>query len=214
MPKKLYRSCFCSSESEAHCIQSSMEVGKKGFSLNNAASSKRVGAEQNCSTRKIPKVGDMKMESPRQSVITRPQTNAPVNMCVYKITDASGDVWPSFPDTKLWQIQINHDARPSVSVAVVQGLNDYLKQTPGAPENVQKLQSEAGIKIVLTNLDDPDSLGCFVQYRVGLYVAGEFESMVNAFMLLDGYLQFKMKQLARASHFEGTSFVLPSNKLG
>ena len=180
-----------------------MEAGKKGFSLSNAASSKRVGAEQS-STRKIPKVCDMKMETPRQNATTRPQTNAPVNMCVYKITDASGDVWPAFPDTKLWQIQIDHDARPSVSVAVVQGLNDYLKQTPGAPDNVQKLQIDAGIKLVLTNLDDPDSLGCFVQYRVGLYVAGEFESLTNAFMLLDGYLQFKMKQLARASPFEGS----------
>ena len=23
----------------------------------------------------------------------------------YKVTDASGDVWAAFPDTKLWQIQ-------------------------------------------------------------------------------------------------------------
>ena len=64
------------------------------------------------------------------------------------------------------------------------------------PENVQKLQAEAGIKLVLTNLDrrrnpvrfapthlctslllflpqdDPENLGCFVQYRVAFYVAG------------------------------------------
>ena len=52
--------------------------------------------------------------------------------------------------------QLDHDARPSVSVAIVQGLNDYLKSAPGLPENVQKLQNEAGIKLVLTNLEDPD----------------------------------------------------------
>ena len=47
-----------------------------------------------------------------------------------------------------------------------------------------------------------NSLGCFVQYRVSFYVAGEIESLTNAFMLLDGYLQYKNKQLARATPFE------------
>ena len=132
-----------------------MEAAKKGFSLSNATSSKRASGEQQGAARKIPKVAEMKLEAPRQNV-SRAQTNAPVNMCVYKITDESGDVWPAFPDTKLWQIQVDHDARPSVSVAIVQGLNDYLKSAPGLPENVQKLQNEAGIKLVLTNLEDPD----------------------------------------------------------
>ena len=45
-------------------------------------------------------------------------------------------------------------------------------------------------------------LGCFVQYRVAFYVAGELESLNNAFMLIDGYLQYKNKQLARATPFE------------
>ena len=52
--------------------------------------------------------------SPAQNV-SRPQSNAPVNICVYKATDSSGDVWPQFPDTKLWQVQLDHDARPSGS---------------------------------------------------------------------------------------------------
>ena len=47
-----------------------------------------------------------------------------------------------------------------------------------------------------------NSLGCFVQYRVAFYVAGELESLNNAFMLIDGYLQYKNKQLARATPFE------------
>ena len=81
-----------------------MEAAKKGFSLSNAASSKRASGEPQGAARKIPKVAEMK-EAPRQNV-SRAQTNAPVNMCVYKITDQSGDVWPAFPDTKLWQIQV------------------------------------------------------------------------------------------------------------
>ena len=47
-----------------------------------------------------------------------------------------------------------------------------------------------------------NSLGCFVQYRVSFYMAGEIESLDNACMLLDGYLQYKNKQLARATPFE------------
>ena len=37
---------------------------------------------------------------------------------------------------------------------------------------------------------------------MAFYVAGELESLNNAFMLIDGYLQYKNKQLARATPFE------------
>ena len=47
----------------------------------------------------------MKLEAPRQNTPRPQSTNAPVNICVFKGTDASGDVWPQYPDTKLWQIQ-------------------------------------------------------------------------------------------------------------
>ena len=67
---------------------------------------------------------------------------------------------------------------------------------------MQKLQQEAGIKLVLTNTEDPDSIGTFVQYRAAFYVAGEMESVVNFFLLLDGYFNFKARQLARATPFE------------
>ena len=40
-----------------------------------------------------------------------------------------------------------------VSVNIIGGLNEFLKTSPSMPENVQKLQAEAGIKLVLTNLD-------------------------------------------------------------
>ena len=50
----------------------------------------------------------MKLEAPRQNNTPRPQSNAPVNICAYKVTDSSGDVWPEYPDTKLWQIQAGY----------------------------------------------------------------------------------------------------------
>ena len=48
----------------------------------------------------------------------------------------------NYPDTKLWQIQVEHDARPSISINIIQSLNDYLKGSAGLPDNVQKLQTE------------------------------------------------------------------------
>ena len=41
---------------------------------------------------------------------------APLNICVYKITDRASDAWSAFEganDAKLWQIQLDHAARPS-----------------------------------------------------------------------------------------------------
>ena len=41
---------------------------------------------------------------------------------------------------------------------------------------------QAGIKIILTTLDDPDKLACFKQYRICFYVAGEAEALTNAYL--------------------------------
>jgi len=54
----------------------------------------------------------------------------------------------------------------------------------------------------MTNQDDPDGLGCFKQYRVAWYVAGEIDQVNNFFSLLDNYLLHKQKQMARATPFE------------
>ena len=120
----------------------------------------------------------------------------------------AGDLWAQFKDstTELWQVQIDQDARTSVTVSIVNQLNDFLKEnartSPGLPDSVQKLQAEAGIKLVIANTEDPDGIGSFVQYRVAFYVAGDSDALTNFFMLLDGYLNYKSKQLARATPFQ------------
>ena len=81
-----------------------MEGKKGGFSLSSAVSAKRGGEQQGPAPRKIPKVGEsvdghasqphippsyrarmggarMKAEAPRQQNQSRPQSNAPVNLC-------------------------------------------------------------------------------------------------------------------------------------
>ena len=187
------------------------EATPSKFSLSaTVAGSKRsadAAASPAKALRKVPKVSEMKMME-KAPVATRATTSAPVVICVYKVSDNAGDLWAMYKDsnTKLWQVQIEHDARPSISVSIVRQFDEYLKDnaktTPGMPDSVQKLQQEAGIKLVLTNTEDPDSIGTFVQYRAAFYVAGEMESVVNFFLLLDGYFNFKARQLARATPFE------------
>ena len=173
---------------------------QKKFSLEKAvAGNKRVVETPEKPAKKIPKVSQMSPAEPRPQRVT---TNAPVAICVYPVTDSAGDLWSQYKDTheKLWQIQVDHDARPSISVNIRRSLEEYLKDSKdGLPETIQKLQSECGIKLTMTGKDDTDSLGCFVQYRIGFYVAGDVGSLVNFFLFFDGYLAFKAKQFARAT---------------
>ena len=162
------------------------------FSLDKAAGGKRP-AQENTSpqqaVKKIPKVSQMQPAEPRPQ---RATTNAPVVICVYPVTDSAGDLWAQFKDTneKLWQVQVDHDARPSISVNIRRSFEEYLKENGGSEaDTIQNLQSKAGIKLTMTGKDDTDSLGCFVQYRIAWYVAGGPAALENFFLLFDGYMQ-------------------------
>ena len=177
------------------------------FTLSAAAVGKKRQAETAQKQSKVPKVSEMKAMETRAPT-PRTSTNAPVNVCCYKVGDNAGDMWALYKETqtKLWQVQVDHDARPSISINIVNQFNEFLKdnatKSPGLPDSVQKLQQDAGIKLVLANTEDPDGIGTFVQYRVAFYMAGDAESLTNFFMLFDGYLNFKAKQLARATPFD------------
>ena len=69
--------------------------------------------------------------------------------------------------------EVDHDARPSISVNIRRALEEFLKENAKTlPDSLSKLNSDCGIKLVLTSKDDKDNLGCFIQYRVAFYVAG------------------------------------------
>ena len=137
------------------------------------------------------------MESvPRMARPQRLPAVAPFVVCIYKagrlpirphscagsgcgppatqVTDHAADLWNNYEGTeaKLFQIQMEHQARPSALFNVRDSFNDFLKENArsnaGMPDTVQKLQAEAGIKLIMTNQDDPDSIGCFVQYRLSV----------------------------------------------
>ena len=83
---------------------------KKTFSLEKAVAGNKRALETPEKVRKIPKVSQMTPTEPRPQRVT---TNGPVIICVYPVTDSAGDLWAQYKDTdeKLWQVQVDHDAR-------------------------------------------------------------------------------------------------------
>ena len=82
---------------------------------------------------KIPKASEMTMveRTPRQANIAQSLPSwAPVVVCVYKVTDEAGDVWKVFEEAKgvqLWQVQVQHEARPSITFGIRESFNDFLR---------------------------------------------------------------------------------------
>ena len=155
----------------------------------------------------IPKASQLTVEQSRP-VIQRRLASAPCVVCIYKVTDTASDAWGSITDTSaaLFQVQVEHTARPSVVFDIVRAFNDFLKdahaEDGAVPATVSELSTHAGIRIVVTSTEDPDGLGCFVQWRTGFYVAGSEESLQNFIFLLDGFFVWKEKKMARGQTYE------------
>ena len=91
---------------------------------------------------------------------------APLNMCIYKVTDNAGDVWSKFKDctmTKLWQIQFDHNAIPSISYQLGNVLDEFHKEKSSAneeyPKNRDELFRDGGVVLEFSNSNDPDNAG-------------------------------------------------------
>ena len=66
------------------------------------------------------------------------------------------------------------------------------------PVTLQDMQS-SGIKLVLTDSQDPDGVGTFVQWRAAFYVVGDpnAKPVQNFLLLLDEWWTFKSKTMGR-----------------
>ena len=96
----------------------------------------------------------------------------------------------------LYQVQVDHaNVRPSVTFDIVGNFNSFLKQLNqedgGIPGSLSDL-GRHGIKLVLTNGEDPDQQGCFVQYRAAFYIAGKIDALRNFMYLLDVSLLYNL----------------------
>ena len=183
-----------------------------GISTSKSTGNKRVASSSAIGkAAKIPKANELTIEpGPRpQQVPQRLPATAPVEVAIYKVTDQAGDLWSQYEDTAaaLWQVQVKHDARPSVVFDMHGSFNDFLAtanaEEKSIPSSMQELQRVAGIKLVLTDAQDPEMVG-FVHWRAAFYVAGDpTENPVRNFLnLLDGYFKHKAEKAARKQPFE------------
>jgi len=111
-------------------------------------------------------------QAPRPQKQVRLPTSAPVVVCVYLVSESAADVWASMYENatgvSVWQVQLDHAARPNVLYDQVSSWNDFLKKTHDddetVPASLRELQDQCGCKLVIADSTDPDAVG-FVQWR-------------------------------------------------
>jgi len=146
--------------------------------------------------------------TPQRATAQRLPVLAPVVVAVYRYTNRARDVWDSVVDESaaLYQIQIKHDAKPSICYELYSSFNDFLasahEENSDLPQTLADLARQALIRLVITNADDPDGVGTYIRWRTAFYCAGSFESLLNAFLLLDEFFVWKEKQMAKEQPFE------------
>ena len=119
-------------------------------------------------TKKVPTVKSLVMMeiAPNSKAQKRRPDVAPLNICIYKVTDNAGDVWSMFKNcasTKLWQIQFEHDAMPSISFQLGNALDEFLKEKSSTdedyPKNRDELLKGGGVSLRFSNNNDPENVG-------------------------------------------------------
>ena len=186
-----------------------MEAPRCRFKADAAASrqaTKRQPGEvpSEAPTAKVPRACDLTVETgpkPQQKPKRLP-TSAPVNVCMYKVTDDAGDVWDRYPAAPLWQVQVEHAAQRAVTFQMRDAFNDFLASAHAAdstvPPTLQDLENVAGVRLVVADRTDPEGAG-FVQWRPAFYVAGDLR---NFLLLLDDWFKYKENLLSRDQPFE------------
>jgi hypothetical protein len=98
------------------------------------------------------------------------------------------------------EVQLDHAARPSVLFNIRDSLSDFLKEVSadkeGYPNSLESLLNKGGVKLVMSDKNDPDGAG-FIQWRTSFYVAGAEGCVKNFFLLLDDFFSWKMKAMQK-----------------
>ena len=175
--------------------------------LASAAKKREQEVGAGASRHKVPRAGDVVItEGPRPSAQPsgRSPTTAPVQVCLYKVTDTAGDVWEAYQEQEepLWQVQIDHAVQSPITFQMRDSFNDFLRTAKAGdermPANVRELEDAVGVRLVVSDKTDPDDAG-FVQWRVGFYVAGDLN---NFLMLLDDWFVYKAKATTGEQPFQ------------
>ena len=95
---------------------------------------------------------------------------------------------------QLWQIQLVHEARPSVCYRIVNHWAEFLKSMnesdTSTPANMREFERSWSAKLAITNTDDEACLG-HVPYRIAFYVGGDTAAVANFAGLLDAFFKHR-----------------------
>ena len=89
-----------------------------------------------------------------------PQT-APVNVCIYKVTDCAEDLWSALEGqgSALFQVQVDHAARSSIGFRFLDEFKAFLaelqKTDSTMPGTLEELEEQGRIRLVIAKSDDP-----------------------------------------------------------
>lgn len=143
---------------------------------------------------KVPKADDVTFIEPppkRAASTQRLPTWAPVLVCIYKITDEASDIWNAYEGNdgiQLWQVQVGHEARPSITFGLIESFNDFLRNAHATNESMPTTLIDlqvAGIKLVTTDAADPDGVG-YINWRACTCVKIKFPLGVHINLVLVG----------------------------
>ena len=183
-----------------------MAMARARFSMDNVVKKRVTTDELIGKPQKHPKASQLVMveEGLRPGNLKRLPDSAPVYVCIYKVTNCAGDCWAQYEGTEaaLYQVQMKHDARPSALFDLNRSFGDFLKaahaDNDDVPTSPQDLQ-QCGIKLILTDAQDPDGVGTFVHWRPAFYVVGtpDGQPILNFLVLLDEWWAYKSKAIGR-----------------
>ena len=131
--------------------------------------------------------------APKTGAAPQRPSNAPVELCVARYGEKASDFLSEWSDNqKLWQVQLTHDATPSLAVNVVTGFNDYLSKLhsddASMPENLVELRKGFGIVMQLTKLEPNPQNAPLKNWRVAFYIAGNSDALQEGIALIHGYI--------------------------
>ena len=163
---------------------------KKCFSLEHVArpllSVASVTAQPETS-KTVPNVSTLIEVGPRPRKLRRREATAECVVAIFPYTKDAKTIWEACtePGVTLWQVQLEHNARDSITVGFYESFTKFLQQEESAPDSINGL-AEAGIKLILTDTADPDDVG-FIRWRAAFYVAGELTALHNLLYSLDAF---------------------------
>ena len=103
------------------------------------------------------KVSALVETGPQPPKIRKREATAECMVTIFPYTKDATTVWDACTKqgSTLWQVQMEHNARDSITVGFYESFAKFLQQAENAPDSLNGL-AEAGIKLILTDTADPD----------------------------------------------------------